>query len=78
MLCALCELRPAECGDYCRECFEGDSLEYWMAADDRQERFELRNDPPPHKPATFHGNENTLQKKLIDGLDCLPGQQDLF
>lgn len=42
------------------------------------EQFELRNDPPPHKPATFHGNERTLQKVLIDGLDCLPDQQDLF
>lgn len=42
--------------------------------------FELRNDAPKprHKRGEFFGQERTLQKVLIDGLDCLPGQGDLF
>lgn len=42
--------------------------------------FELRNDEPKvvHRPATFDDQERTLQRVLIDGLACLPGQQDLF
>lgn len=40
--------------------------------------FELVNDPPARKSARFDNQERTLQRKLIDGLDCLPGQQDLF
>jgi hypothetical protein len=40
--------------------------------------FELRNDPPKHKPREFHGQERTKQAVLITGLDCLPNQLDLF
>lgn len=76
-VCRQCELRPADADGYCQPCRDGDSLEYWML-DDEEEEFELRNDPPARKPQTFHGNERTLQKVLIDGLDCLPDQQDLF
>jgi hypothetical protein len=39
--------------------------------------FSLQNSLAPHKPATFASNAAT-QRKLLDGLDCLPGQQDLF
>jgi hypothetical protein len=42
------------------------------------DEFELGVDPLPRpKPATFDNTEAT-QRKLLDGLDCLPGQQDLF
>jgi hypothetical protein len=40
--------------------------------------FELRNDPPKHQPRRFDGQDRTLQKALIDGRDCCPGQMDLF
>ena len=40
--------------------------------------FQLRNDPPKAKPASFENGERTSQRVLIDGMDCLPGQQDLF
>lgn len=51
-----------------------------MYGQEGADSFELANDPPKpkHKRGEFHGQENTLQKVLIDGLDCLPGQQDLF
>lgn len=40
--------------------------------------FALANDAPKHKPATFGTQDKTLQKVLVDGMDCLPGQLDLF
>lgn len=40
--------------------------------------FTLANDPPSRLRATFGSNDNTQQRVLIDWLDCLPGQQDLF
>lgn len=40
--------------------------------------FTLRNDPPRHKPARFESQDKTRQRVLVDGMDCLPGQQDLF
>jgi hypothetical protein len=41
------------------------------------EPFTLANDAPKTPRATF-ASEPTRQRNLIDGLDCLPGQQDLF
>lgn len=40
--------------------------------------FALANDAPKHKPSTFAAQDKTLQKVLVDGMDCLPGQLDLF
>lgn len=37
--------------------------------------FTLKNDPPPPKRPD---NVPTKQLKLLDGMDCLPGQGDLF
>lgn len=45
---------------------------------DSAPEFELRNDPPRHRRATFADNEAQRQRVLIDGLHCLPGQLDLF
>jgi len=39
--------------------------------------FELTNDKPRPKPMTFDAKEGK-QKVLFSGLDCLPGQMDLF
>ena len=39
------------------------------------EPFALRNDPPKCKRPD---NVPTTQRKLFDGMDCLPDQQDLF
>lgn len=39
--------------------------------------FALANDAPKPKPAQFT-SAGTTQRKLLDGLDCLPGQGDLF
>ena len=42
------------------------------------ETFTLSNPPP--KPIPWRGPkpENTRQTMLLSGLDCLPGQGDLF
>ena len=40
--------------------------------------FTLCNDPPKHTPARFHSQDKTRQRVLVEGMDCLPGQQDLF
>ena len=42
------------------------------------EPFQLRNDPPPHRPWRGREPENQQQLVLFAGLNCLPGQQDLF
>lgn len=41
----------------------------------RDEPFNLKNDPPPPKRPD---NVPAKQLKLLDGLDCCKGQQDLF
>jgi hypothetical protein len=33
---------------------------------------------PPHKPWRGEEPERTQQRRLLDGMDCLPGQLDLF
>ena len=44
----------------------------------RNEPFTLTNDPPPHRPWRGEEPEKLKQKVLLEGLKCLPGQQDLF
>lgn len=40
--------------------------------------FELHNDPPARRRwPPYWDNERRRQLKLLDGLDCLPGQMDL-
>lgn len=39
--------------------------------------FRLENTPPKPKPLTFESSKDR-QRVLFTGLDCLPGQQDLF
>jgi hypothetical protein len=45
--------------------------------DDRA-RFALHNSPATKKPWRGKEPEDTRQALLLAGLDCLPGQQDLF
>ena len=40
--------------------------------------FTLSNNPPPTKPHRFESCDRTRQKLLFSGLNCLPGQMDLF
>lgn len=40
--------------------------------------FTLANDPPRVRPQSFDNGEKTRQRVLVDGLNCLPGQLDLF
>jgi hypothetical protein len=40
--------------------------------------FALSKPAPKPKPWQGEESENTRQTKLLSGLDCLPGQQDLF
>lgn len=41
--------------------------------------FQLTNDRPRSaKPSSFADNERCRQTMLLSGLDCLPGQLDLF
>jgi hypothetical protein len=42
-----------------------------------EDDFQLCNDPPRSK-AKFDNQDRKHQRTLIDGLDCLAGQQDLF
>ena len=42
------------------------------------EPFRLANDQPTAKPLSFENSERTRQRVLFSGLDCLPGQLDLF
>ncbi len=44
----------------------------------RGDDFTLTNDPPAPRRAPAVVNEPERQRVLIDGLDCLPGQLDLF
>lgn len=41
------------------------------------ERFTLANDAPRPKPLRFENNSGR-QMVLLTGLDCVPGQRDLF
>jgi hypothetical protein len=42
------------------------------------ERYALTN-PPPRLPESLGPQpENTRQRVLVSGMDCLPGQQNLF
>lgn len=47
-----------------------------MLLDD--EPFRLENSKPRLKPARFENSDRRRQGMLLSGLDCLPGQQDLF
>ena len=49
-----------------------------MSVNGNSDEFALRNVPPEPKP--WHGGEpeNTRQKVLLTGMDCRPGQLDLF
>jgi hypothetical protein len=49
-----------------------------MNANGNSDAFVLGNVPPEPKP--WHGGEpeNTRQKVLLTGMDCWPGQLDLF
>jgi hypothetical protein len=40
--------------------------------------FALANPPPPHKPWSGGPTEQRRQKVLLTGMDCQPGQLDLF
>ena len=42
------------------------------------EEFTLTNPAPKPDPWRGDESENTRQTKLLSGLDCPPGQQDLF
>ncbi len=46
--------------------------------DEDCEAFKLANDPPRVRPQSFDNGEKTRQRVLVDGLNCLPGQLDLF
>jgi hypothetical protein len=47
-------------------------------SDNRDEPFTLTNPAP--RPPRWRGreSENTRQQTLLEGMDCLPGQRDLF
>ena len=40
--------------------------------------FTLRNEPVKSKPMPSESTDRTRQQMLFSGLDCLPGQLDLF
>lgn len=46
--------------------------------DEDCEAFSLANDPPRVRPQSFGNGEKARQRVLVDGMNCLPGQLDLF
>ncbi len=40
--------------------------------------FTLANDPTTHRPAQFANCEERRQRVCVEGMDCLPGQLELF
>ena len=58
-----------------REVWPGDAPMAGHAAE--FDDFTLANDPRKHRPRKFD-DDPARQRVLIDGLDCLPGQLDLF
>ena len=48
---------------------------HFMDEIQEQRRAEYRS---PHKPWRGQEPEHTQQRKLLDGMDCLAGQLDLF
>jgi hypothetical protein len=62
---------------YCRECWGSRAASLRERLNGHDE-FELVNDPPRRKSAQFDSQDNTRQRTLLDGMDCLPGQLDLF
>ena len=62
--CARCGSKRRRAPGPCSACAESD--------------FQLTNTPPKRKPWRGKEPENTRQSLLLAGLDCLPGQQDLF
>ena len=42
------------------------------------EGFALANNPAPQRQRRFDAGDRPRQKVLFAGLDCLPGQMDLF
>ena len=49
-----------------------------MNANGNSNEFVLSNVPPEPKPRHGGKPENTRQKMLLTGMDCQPGQLDLF
>ncbi|MGB7733208.1 MAG: hypothetical protein WBL72_05885 [Thermoguttaceae bacterium] len=49
-----------------------------MNANGNSDEFALSNVPPEPKPWRGDEPENTRQKVLLSGMDCQPGQLDLF
>ena len=41
-------------------------------------QFALNNEPPRSTPPRFESNSKTRQRVLFAGMNCLPGQLDLF
>lgn len=48
-----------------------------MSSTDKPEPFVLANERPAPKREAFDSNKGT-QRVLFTGMDCLPGQLDLF
>lgn len=63
----------------CRRCGRPVSVSKWTGDNcgKCEKAFTLQNPEPKPKPASFN-NAKATQRKLLDGLDLLPGQQDLF
>jgi hypothetical protein len=49
-----------------------------MNANGNSDEFALANPPPPHKPWHGEPTEQCRQKVLLTGMDCQPGQLELF
>lgn len=54
--------------------------ERWLNRGDEPDviPFTLANDRPATRKVEFHNNERRKQFAMFSGLDCQPGQQDLF
>lgn len=62
-----------------KEAIQGKKKKQKGMFDEDEEAFQLEREPEKKTVSdTFDNQEKTKQKKLLDGLDALPGQQDLF
>lgn len=69
----------AQPDDDCPECGARHCSPYLSEDLEDDDSFSLANDTPKHvRKPVCDDQERSRQTMLLDGLDCLPGQMDLF
>lgn len=79
-MCDWCGDQPSSIGDsnYGTTFCSGRCHEQWLDQIEGPVGLILRNDPPQRRSQSIENSERQRQSVLFSGLNCLPGQQDLF